>query len=75
MPDALTEHAIAQYIAEQTDELIALVNFCQPSDRVQFLVYLLGMVRSEARQIYEDAPEPGTRLVYSKTATPTGGLT
>jgi len=66
----LTEHAVAQYIAEQTDELIALVNFCQPSDRVQFLTYLLDMVRLEAKQIYDETPKPKLMLVYSRTDTP-----
>lgn len=72
MRDPLTEHAIAQYIAEQTDELISLVNFCPPSDRIQFLTYLLDMVRLEAKQIYDEAPKPKPMLVYSRTETPTG---
>lgn len=72
MHDPLTEHAVTQYIAEQTDELIALVNFCQPSDRVQFLIYLLDMVRSEAKQIYEEAPKRKPILVYSRTESPAG---
>ncbi|MGV1946797.1 MULTISPECIES: hypothetical protein [unclassified Agrobacterium] len=72
MRDPLTEHAVAQYIAEQTDELIALVNFCQPSDRVQFLTYLLDMVRSEAKQIYKEAPKRKPMLVYSRTEAPAG---
>ncbi|MFK3781477.1 hypothetical protein [Agrobacterium sp. NPDC089420] len=65
-----TEHAVAQYITEQTDELIALVNFCQPSDRLQFLTYLLDMVRLEAKEIYNDAPKQKPMLVYSRTEAP-----
>ncbi len=72
MHDPLTEHAVTQYIAEQTEELIALVNFCPPSDRVQFLTYLLDMVRLEAKQIYDDAPKQKPMLVYSRTDAPAG---
>ncbi len=70
MHNPLTEHAVAQYIAEQTDELITSVNFCQPSDRLHFLTYLLDMVRSEAKQIYEEAPKRKPMLVYSRTEAP-----
>ncbi|NTB98326.1 hypothetical protein G6M84_17765 [Agrobacterium tumefaciens] len=74
MHDTLTEHAVAQYIAEQTDELISLVNFCPPSDRVRFLTYLLDMVRLEAKQVYESEAEPRPKLmlVYSRAETPAG---
>ncbi|CDN91370.1 hypothetical protein BN949_00504 [Agrobacterium tumefaciens] len=72
MHEQLTEQAIARYIAEQTDELISLVNFCQPSDRVMFLTYLLDMVRSEAKQIYDESPRSKPMLVYSSAETPSG---
>ncbi len=72
MHNPLTEHAVSQYIAEQTDELIALVNFCQPSDRLQFLTYLLDMVRLEAKEIYNDASKQKPTLVYSRTEAPAG---
>ncbi|WP_107675375.1 hypothetical protein [Agrobacterium sp. LAD9] len=70
MHNPLTVHAVAQYIAEQTDELISLVNFCQPSDRVQFLTYLLDMVRLEAKQIYDEAPKSKPKLIYSRADAP-----
>ncbi|MDO3441377.1 hypothetical protein [Agrobacterium sp. V1] len=65
MHNPLTENAVAQYIAEQTDELISLVSACPSSERIQFLVYLLDMVRSQAKEIYDTTPKPVPTLVYS----------
>ncbi|QCM12367.1 hypothetical protein CFBP6625_18170 [Agrobacterium tumefaciens] len=69
MHDPLSEHAVAQYIAEQTDELIALVNLCAPSDRVKFLTYLLEMVHSQAKQTYKALPKSQPILVHPREET------
>ncbi len=70
MHEQLSEHAVAQYVAEQTDELISLVKLCAPSDRIRFLAYLLQMVHSQAKLAYKAAPRPTPVLVHSREETP-----
>ncbi|NSY44982.1 hypothetical protein [Agrobacterium tumefaciens] len=66
MHDQSSEHAVAEYVAEQTNELITLVNLCAPSDRMKFLAYLLEMVHSQAKLSYKAAEKLTPVLVHSR---------
>lgn len=66
MPEAVKEDAVMHYIAERADELMALINYCPPSEKVQFLTYLLGMVRIEAEAIFCLAVKSTPTLVFSR---------
>ena len=54
MPEQLRESEVSRYISEQAEEMLTLVGTCSTNDRVQFLSYLLVMVRDQARSYFDD---------------------